>query len=575
MATIETIALDIYLEILSNLPIQDFLSLKQCSKTLNRRTSDAHPDNLLETRAYSIGVPDLKKLLVLSQHPMARLTLKHLVVGAKDPGSRYPDKRNANNLVHTSSAQLGQGDEFTKLWQEQLGDDESLFGEDEGFVLLSAAFENLPNLETIEFCSCPAHMDESKMLQRNPPSRYAHETRLSNIVQFHSFAKPEPEGSTDEGKINHYSQELLDRVYSLTINALRHASFKLRAIRFHEDCAGDAGSWINSMFFHPICGNLQDISPALRNLKILQLNIRAQSSLLTDPLHLIKESQRAGLRFAADTAPGIRDLSLAGMNIKLKDESEKHWPSWEPGIYSRTILLDNAPMEQPVTFRYLRNLHLDTLVFRSGELRAFLQRHQSTLRHLTLHKCLLDSQHQTWSGIFEFVGTELSLETFEYEVVSWDVARRDADRLNWLWGIKLIPWFRFSGDVRTNGECCEFLSKEAILRGDPPYKVDFTDAMAVIARLENLFILGGLIPNRWSDRERCFQGSVTSVYREGAASSEYLYNFNMDPLFRLYIRPKDIKEVIRDVRLERLARSRAGSVESQSVAMIGGIYHHE
>ncbi|KAF3923361.1 hypothetical protein ABW21_db0204436 [Orbilia brochopaga] len=412
-----------------------------------------------------------------------------------------------------------------------------------------------------------------------PPKSLAREITPTGVGDAREiFSGSDWEMLKGERQFKRFSKCFHNRMYSLTLSALAYAKFKVKVIRFHKDCYEDAGSWIDFTFFHPSCGNFQNLSHVLDNLQTLQLNISLNkgtqggfarlASRLGGHIDRIKGPQQGMLPVIAEVAPSIQDLSVAGRvtSVKgLKKERNKDWPHLESGLRFGKLLLKPGPTQQLVTFRYLRKLHLDTLVFDEHELKSFLLRHQSSLRHLTLHRCLLHSPYQTWSRVFQFVGTELSLQVFEYEIVSWAAAIVDADRLNWLWVIKVIPWFRFYGDVKANGECCELLSKETALNGDPPYKVNFTNALAVVRRLEDMFILGDQVPIRWSDRDRGLQNYVGSV-REGTAEDRM--RFHMDPLFRFFIRPRDIKDAIKHVRLEQLAMLRAQSRESESETVI-------
>ncbi|KAF3933794.1 hypothetical protein ABW20_dc0103699 [Dactylellina cionopaga] len=306
--------------------------------------------------------------------------------------------------------------------------------------------------------------------------------------------------------------------------SLAQCTAKLKSIRFDESCK-KFGPWMPIVWFWDD-ETIKKLKPVLQNLSVLGLNISTK----TDGRSL-EGVEDLVTRFMTDVASQIKTLSVVFDDILVEYNSDP--------IVCRRNPLDLAKLQ----FTSLRKLHLDTHALLEGDLRGFLLSHKETLRHVSLHNCLLQqSDDQIWSNIFKLLQSDLSLETFEYDVDP-NPRNSESHSAEFFYQIKYVSWFRVYGDVRTNAHQCELLPKE--MKSENAHRIKFGDAILVITKLEDMILESPTMEVPTNETtQQSYMRQLLELEMQNMRRFMLVSTNSDDRYKRLKLRPEKVKEAI-------------------------------
>ncbi|RVD82719.1 uncharacterized protein DFL_007134 [Arthrobotrys flagrans] len=350
--------------------------------------------------------------------------------------------------------------------------------------LLAKALDNLPNLEAIEFTTTTDVGDVPNAILQSHYPNLKFDIREGKAGKWFKNAYR---------KAREYApSRLIEEEYSFenAMEAISQSTWQPKIIRFpgFEDIRGSI--WLSSFsdisndgasleWFYDI-ERIEALLPKLQSLRRLDILIWVgaleEPDLEPDRLFGALENARPGMTRFLEKAPNVEELrfKVGGLpRLKFPENSATRLPRQFP-----INPIDIGSLK----FNNLRILSLIEQAFFENELKTFLTSHKDTLRRVKLINCVLHSEHQIWSGIFKLLQTDLWLWSFEFHTDYPSTSYDSTDEL------RIIPWFRVYGNVRTPDHRCELFPKHDRHKEDNSHHIDFDQAMQVIAILENKII---------------------------------------------------------------------------------------
>ncbi|KAK6532963.1 hypothetical protein TWF281_007130 [Arthrobotrys megalospora] len=460
MATLAALPTEVFGQIASHLPRKSQLLLRQCSKPFERMSDN---DMLFKTQRYYHSIIDCQALVAFATDPAhanARRRCKTLVIDSFSPDSmkiRCKVSSESTITVQLTTPRL----ENRRIIE-----------------LLTTALDNLPSLECIEFSAVTnAQSIPIAIFQSHYPS-------LGLDLRDEQLAK---EFRLGYRKAKAYEDPPEDETFRNTMEAVAQSFCQLKAIRFPELTDLSRWEWEgiysmsrgNNPTTQWFCdeGRMERLQPRLQSLKKLELSIRARSDSDHHDVTRDFENARPGMRRFLETMPNVEELRLkVGHLSRLNVPPSRRRKPPRP---FPTNPIDVGSLK----FRNLRILSLMEQAFVESELSAFLTSHKDILRKVELTNCVLHSEYQIWSGIFKLLETDLSLWSFEFQT---GYPRMDYYAMEQL---RIVPWFRVYGNVRTQDHRCELFPKDEGHRTVNRQRISFEQAMQVVTRLEDKIIL--------------------------------------------------------------------------------------
>ncbi|KAF3930160.1 hypothetical protein ABW19_dt0209428 [Dactylella cylindrospora] len=470
IASIGTLPLELFYIIASFLSNEDLLAIRQVSKRLYTKAQEPHLERIFGTRKYFGTVPDLDALITFSQHPSkANLWLKNLKIDLSLPYIRSDDRWAISPM---DLARIHGKYTHHKRWAldrvcgENWMRHENALADKSMLTKMYIAFQNLPNLQRIEFCSSrPRTAIPGRVV-------LAHYPELSVL--------PIADYMMDVYRLRErYSApaESIGELFGYTISALLGTPNELRAIRIDDTCK-DIRQCVDISWFHANRHSFPHLKEAFKNLREIELATSTDLTYYGEGYKELSDSLTSFDLFLRDVIPHIRSFSLCSSTIEGVDRmgnTPYHLDGRYP-FYAPMMLLN-----PPLRFPNIRKLHFQVLAFSEGEIKNFLILHKDTLREVAFTNCLLQSKYQIWSRIFSLLETDLTLQTFEY-----DHALNDAFINDEYPDVKAIPWFRVYGDVRKENHYCSMYPKTELNR--PFAAINFKKAMTLVYELEEAVI---------------------------------------------------------------------------------------
>ncbi|KAK6543002.1 hypothetical protein TWF694_006933 [Orbilia ellipsospora] len=483
VTNIQSLPLEIFLEITEYLSPKELLALRQCSKVLDHKTKDTHLKRIYHTQRYYLTLNDLEALLRLARtRPSVTSRLKHLILEYSIPYIVVDRNHGGKIFDQTENKYKPQWPpewhrQFSEICESALWDYWATISTKVYNARLPRIFSKLPNLETIEFRNTyNGDIPTNIILSHYPKIRPLGDDLEAAFVRFYRrFSRPV--ASARSGPFESVMRGLEST-----------PQLRLKEIRFHENCRSTFRG-IPLYWFDKNMPKVTFWQTIMQNLKVFDVYIGTITN-LTSMVDDTPRAQRAVASFLDAAGPAIEELSIVAGGVNSISRIRDCWQGRYP-LYTPNILLDTCIPH----FSHLRKLSLVNHIFPELHLKTLLLNHKDTLRSLYLVNCLLLGQHQFWSRIFRLLESDLTLHTFEYEATGFPhlpflntVTQIPSDE--WFCMEKFIPWFRVYGDVRTDNHRCELLPKDLPgLKKSPYYRgMSYPTAMGIIDILEREYI---------------------------------------------------------------------------------------
>ncbi|KAK6338232.1 hypothetical protein TWF730_002305 [Orbilia blumenaviensis] len=468
MATLSSLPTEVFNEIVGHLPRRSQLILRQCSKTLEGKSDY---DNLFKSQRYYHSIVDLQTLVAFSSdpaHTKARLKCKTLLVDAFSPCSM-----NIRCKVKVGDQKTT---ELIRLKTPRLEKQRVI-------EFLATALDNLPNLQCIQFANTLTVREVPNAILQSHYPDLGFDIREGKVGKWFKEAYQK---ATEYADID----DVEDTTFSNVMEAIAQSAWQPKMIRFLGLTELGKWSWDSSTSI-PIQspGN----GPSFRWLKDterterLRLKLQGLKGLemplwLGDPTDFDYEEMFSQMESAR--APVTRLLEMLQNVEELR---------FKVGGLVRIAMPKNMGVRlQPhppnpmdvgsLKFNNLRIVSLIEQSFVESELAKFLISHKDTLREVEFHNCLLHSEQQIWSDIFKLLRTDLWLWSFEFHTEYPRLPQNTTEQ------IRIVPWFRVYGNVRTSDHRCELFPKGEKHKQDNQHHITFDQAMQVVAVLEGKFI---------------------------------------------------------------------------------------
>ncbi|KAK6536892.1 hypothetical protein TWF281_001101 [Arthrobotrys megalospora] len=430
MATLSIIPTELLLSVSKNLSLNDLRNLCLVSKSVYQKAETIFLEKAFRRRKYYATMADSKILLEFSKHPRGlNAYLKHLVidlfvpyyevtVSPEEIRSLPVQKQVANTKVVKMCHQ-----EVGNYWSYLLQDQWQIY-----YDALFAAIPNFPNLEIIDFVQTGASDMSLQSLKIHFP-KFVFEPDILPIFKDRFLNSDKRDGG-------HSS---LQKIYVGVMRSL--AEKPLRKLREINICFNGSLTIysLDPRSFEEYLKDLPKYNEALKSLR--KVEIRTQSPTYPGHMNSQPNSMHAAqhvTRFLSEIVPQLDTLIYKCLDIRpvrpgtKGDLEHKKYKRWFPSLWLPELHLPN-----------IRVLHLEYQSFLESELSEFLIAHKRTLREITLKQCLLQTESQQWSPIFQLLESDLSLTSFFF------------DGLKQYNHHKCIPWFRVRGKVQSDSYLCE------------------------------------------------------------------------------------------------------------------------
>ncbi|KAF3277150.1 hypothetical protein TWF132_001787 [Orbilia oligospora] len=472
MATLSSLPNEVFNEIVGHLPRKSQLLLRQCSKTLEAKSDK---DTLFRTQRYYHSIIDIKNLVAFSTDPAhdnARARCKTLVLDTFSPSS----------MKIRCKIRLENGEKT----MQTIAISTPKFNTHQVVELLTTALDNLPNLECIEFMTTPDVGDvPNAILQTHYPG-LGFDIREEKPGKWFKNAYR-------NATAHAYPHE--NQTFANAMAAISRSNWQPKVIRFPE--LTDVRRWTwksqSSKRYMPSNGPslewfvytddriLEALRPRLQNLRKLEIPLFLGDS---DEYDYEPDETREDLMKARPEVTNFLQMvpNLEELRFKVGSLIRINTPDDSGGWVPLQFPINPVDVGS-LRFNNLRILSLLEQAFVEDELKTFLTYHKNTLRKIELINCVLHSPHQLWSGIFELIRTDLTLWSFEFHTEYPKMHQHTTEHL------RIVPWFRVYGNVRTADHRCELFPKYESHKQENTHRIDFDQAMQVVTILEYKVVL--------------------------------------------------------------------------------------
>ncbi|EWC47770.1 hypothetical protein DRE_02970 [Drechslerella stenobrocha 248] len=459
MTGLLSLPLEVIFLITGYLSADDIKSIRLTQKDLNEKTAVAHTDELFRRRTYFATIDDLRALLNFTRHPSkVNLRLKHLRLDVASPYIHIQPRP----LLDSLHGEDGESAKPPKIFNQTCfaAECQNYEGveQSEDQALIFAAFQNLPNLEVVEFVD-----------------RIGAPSEKSLKIHYPSLTTPELKDEFMEFYNDHSIRQKRSRMSSLFLYvmvALKYSSCRLRELLV--DIPRHPYMFMSHAWFENHRRHVKDLKAPLRNLRFLELNLSHPAEEnenyadWDESLETSEVQMKCLPSFFTDATPNIETLKLCFEEI-ADVYNTRSWVG-KYRAYEPNLLLKGVELKLP----HIKRLELRAIPFVKEELEDVLLRpHASTLRHLVLEDCVLQELPQTWSLIFGLLDGVLNLDSFSFWTKSIDGEIGLTGRMPYI--------FRVWGNINNDDHVCEV----QVLRKKELIRTNYTDGLHMILQLEN------------------------------------------------------------------------------------------
>ncbi|KAK6504172.1 hypothetical protein TWF506_002380 [Arthrobotrys conoides] len=484
MPTLSSLPNEVFNEIVNHLPRKSQLLLRLCSKTLESKSDN---DKLFRTQRYYHSAVDLKGLVSFSTdpvHEIARNRCKTLVLDTFSPRT---------SMKIRCKTQCEEGENGEKKMKTIAVTTDKLAGE-RAIGLLTTALNNLPNLEAVEVVTTKDIVDvPDSILQAHYPD-LGFDIRVGKHGKW--FKKAYRRAMEH---VEVYPRE--NHTFPNILAAISQSTWDPKILRFPE--LTDARRWIwksqslESAYMHSNGLSLrwfsneldnptfaEGLQSRLRGVKKLELPLwigdDEGSEISLNEVYTALRDARRGLTKVLEMVPEVEELRIkVGGLPRFNILDIAGTVIWHPAVFPQNPV-DVAVLK----FNNLRILSLFEQAFVEDELKSFLISHKTTLRRIELINCVLHSQQQLWSNIFNLLKSHLSLWSFEFHTEYPKITSQTSEQL------RTIPWFRVYGNIRTPNHRCELFPKhDDSYKQENKHPITFDQALQVVTILEHKIVL--------------------------------------------------------------------------------------